>query len=166
MCTQKWQLGFWNLALNRRSWACAAHKVTYIYEPPERPVSVVSLFLFLQQSNLKTAVVLESSESVRNWKMENKYKIQIVLIATAISIFFFTTKFRRHGKKSRKSSSSCYLKTEPKPQHYFKRVLADNSYSPFKHLILNLSNDGTYFSTSEIASPYFLNLVSDFYLKP
>ncbi|GER53229.1 polynucleotidyl transferase [Striga asiatica] len=36
-----------------------------------------------------------------------------------------------------KRKKSCYLNTEHKPQHSFKRVLADNSYSQFKHLKLH-----------------------------
>lgn len=85
--------------------------------------------------------------------MENKEKIKIAFtlacFAAAISIFF-TTKYRKNRKQKQQSpnSSNCYLKTEPKPQHSFKRVLADNSYSPFKHLKLNDSMNGTFFFSS------------------
>ncbi|XP_057792686.1 protein RRP6-like 3 isoform X2 [Salvia miltiorrhiza] len=54
------------------------------------------------------------------------------LLALAISVhlikqFFANTKCKK----------PCYLITEPKPQYKFKRVLADNSYSQFKHLKLH-----------------------------
>ncbi|RAL41831.1 hypothetical protein DM860_009013 [Cuscuta australis] len=64
--------------------------------------------------------------------------------ALAISIFF-ASKINNNndGRRRRKSvgkpsSSLCYLKVdESKPQSVFKLVLADNSYSPFKHLSLH-----------------------------
>ncbi|KAG8387041.1 hypothetical protein BUALT_Bualt03G0211800 [Buddleja alternifolia] len=55
--------------------------------------------------------------------------------ALAISIRFIK-QFFFIIPKDRKKKSSCYLNTEPKPQYTFKRVLADNSYSQFKHLKL------------------------------
>ncbi|KAH9793193.1 protein RRP6-like 3 [Citrus sinensis] len=67
--------------------------------------------------------------------MEKKAKIKIAItIASlaAISILF-TRQQRRRRKLNQCSQYSCYLQSEPKPQHNFKRVLADNSYSPFKH---------------------------------
>ncbi|KAL9453654.1 hypothetical protein AB3S75_009292 [Citrus x aurantiifolia] len=67
--------------------------------------------------------------------MEKKAKIKIAItIASlaAISILF-TRQQRRRRKLNQRSQYSCYLQSEPKPQHNFKRVLADNSYSPFKH---------------------------------
>ncbi|KAA8526511.1 hypothetical protein F0562_008286 [Nyssa sinensis] len=74
--------------------------------------------------------------------MENKEKIKIAFtVACFAAIFiFFTTQYRKH-RKQKQSPNSCYLKTEQKPQDKFKRVLADNSYSPFKHLKLNDSNN-------------------------
>lgn len=41
---------------------------------------------------------------------------------------------------NKKRVKSCYLNTESKPQSTFKRVLADNSYSQFKHLKLQASD--------------------------
>ncbi|XP_058220289.1 protein RRP6-like 3 isoform X1 [Rhododendron vialii] len=69
--------------------------------------------------------------------MEYREKIKLgftIACLTVISIFL-TTQYRKHRKQKRQSqTTTCYLKTEPKPQNSFKRVLADNSYSPFKHL--------------------------------
>ncbi|XP_047341923.1 protein RRP6-like 3 isoform X2 [Impatiens glandulifera] len=73
--------------------------------------------------------------------MENRHKIKIVITfacLTALS-FFFAKQYRKKRKQSR---TCCYLKTESKPQASFKRVLADNSYSPFKHLKFSESNEG------------------------
>ncbi|XP_011100270.1 protein RRP6-like 3 isoform X2 [Sesamum indicum] len=56
-------------------------------------------------------------------------------LALVISIRFvgqFLMKSRR--------KKSCYLTTESKPQYAFKRVLADNSYSQFKHLKLHAAD--------------------------
>ncbi|KAA8524681.1 hypothetical protein F0562_011104 [Nyssa sinensis] len=83
--------------------------------------------------------------------MENKKKIKIaftVACLAAISMFL-TTQYRKH-RKQKKFWSSCYLKTEPKPQNKFKRVLADNSYAPFKHLKLSDSNN----ENSSSSHPY------------
>ncbi|KAB2613614.1 hypothetical protein D8674_035930 [Pyrus ussuriensis x Pyrus communis] len=66
-------------------------------------------------------------------------KIAVVALAslTALSVFFFA----RHQRRRRNANcrlSRCYLRADHlKPQYGFKRVLADNSYSPFKHLNLN-----------------------------
>ncbi|KAL6535911.1 Protein RRP6-like 3 [Orobanche hederae] len=53
-------------------------------------------------------------------------------IALAISLCFIKQFFINPKRKK-----SCYLNTEHKPQHGFKRVFADNSYSQFKHLDLH-----------------------------
>lgn len=53
------------------------------------------------------------------------------LLALAISIHLIIKQFFINPKKKQ----SCYLYAESKPQHSFKRVLADNSYSQFKHLL-------------------------------
>ncbi|KAK2980699.1 hypothetical protein RJ640_011319, partial [Escallonia rubra] len=72
--------------------------------------------------------------------MENKSKIKVaVAIAccwAAISVLLAARRKKRKQKQEQ-SSKPCYLKTEQKPQHAFKRVLADNSYSQFKHLKLH-----------------------------
>ncbi|KAF7805795.1 protein RRP6-like 3 isoform X1 [Senna tora] len=57
----------------------------------------------------------------------------------AISIYFAAR--YRSRRKQKSSSSLCYLRAEKKPQYAFKRVLADNSYTAFKHLKLNDSSD-------------------------
>ncbi|KAJ1404317.1 Ribonuclease H-like superfamily [Sesbania bispinosa] len=62
------------------------------------------------------------------------------LAAAALISIFFTARLRRRRRKQHESpSSSCYSHFEQKPQSAFKRVLADNSYAPFKHLSLNNS---------------------------
>ncbi|KAL9145069.1 hypothetical protein ABFS82_13G015000 [Erythranthe guttata] len=60
------------------------------------------------------------------------------LFAVVISIRFLKEYFTNS-----KRSNSCYLNAELKPQHAFKRVLADNSYSPFKHLKLHSADSLT-----------------------
>ncbi|CAK9158012.1 unnamed protein product [Ilex paraguariensis] len=78
--------------------------------------------------------------------MENKDKFKVALTVTlfaAVSIFF-TNQYRKHRRQQKQhSQNSCYLKTEPKPQNTFKRVLADNCYSPFKHLKLTTTDSTT-----------------------
>lgn len=75
--------------------------------------------------------------------MEKKAKqLNILVVAlaslTALSVFFLARERRRRKQKS--PQSRCYLRADhTKPQCGFKRVLADNTYSPFKHL--NLLND-------------------------
>lgn len=74
--------------------------------------------------------------------MENKQKMKLAVavacLAATISVIVATL-YKKPRKQSKPQSSSCYLKTQHKPQHSFKRVFADNSYSPFKHLNLNTS---------------------------
>ncbi|CAL5403457.1 unnamed protein product [Camellia sinensis] len=85
--------------------------------------------------------------------MENKTKIKIAFTIATIACFaaisvFITAQYRKQRKQKQQSRSTCYLKTEPKPQDAFKRVLADNSFSPFKHLnhnkAENLSSEHPY----------------------
>ncbi|CAI0550648.1 unnamed protein product [Linum tenue] len=64
---------------------------------------------------------------------KSKIKIAVTLIslaAAAVTIAFTAAHYRRR----RKTRSSCYLHAEGKPQFSFRRVLADNSFSHFKHL--------------------------------
>lgn len=73
-------------------------------------------------------------------KKAKQLKILVVALAslTALSVFFLARKRRRRKQKC--PQSRCYLRADhTKPQCGFKRVLADNTYSPFKHL--NLLND-------------------------
>lgn len=73
--------------------------------------------------------------------MEGKWKLKLAIsitITVVISIVF-AVQVQNHRKQRRKRSKPCYLATETpqKPQCNFKRVLADNSYSQFKHLKLH-----------------------------
>ncbi|XP_044502861.1 protein RRP6-like 3 isoform X3 [Mangifera indica] len=72
---------------------------------------------------------------------KDKIKIAVTVASLAVISIFFTTQYRRR-RKLKCPPSSCYLQTEPKPQHNFKRVLADNSYSPFKHAKNEKSSGG------------------------
>ncbi|KAJ0110469.1 hypothetical protein Patl1_02017 [Pistacia atlantica] len=63
---------------------------------------------------------------------KDRIKIAVTIASLAVISIFFTAQYRRR-RKLKCPSSSCYLQTGPKPQRNFKRVLADNSYSPFKH---------------------------------
>ncbi|KAM2916670.1 hypothetical protein FF1_045557 [Malus domestica] len=66
-------------------------------------------------------------------------KIAVVALAslTALSVFFFA-RHRRRRRNANCPLSRCYLRADHlKLQYGFKRVLADNSYSPYKHLNLN-----------------------------
>ncbi|KAM1010192.1 hypothetical protein ACFX2C_045699 [Malus domestica] len=66
-------------------------------------------------------------------------KIAVVALAslTALSVFLFA-RHRRRRRNANCPLSRCYLRADHlKLQYGFKRVLADNSYSPFKHLNLN-----------------------------
>ncbi|KAK9155705.1 hypothetical protein Sjap_003185 [Stephania japonica] len=68
--------------------------------------------------------------------MEAKQKLKLTLAfasLTVISIIAATHLLRRRNRRN-KSPKLCYLDSETKPQSGFKRVLAENSYTPFKHL--------------------------------
>ncbi|EXC01253.1 Exosome component 10 [Morus notabilis] len=86
--------------------------------------------------------------------MENtaKFKFFITIVSlSALSILFIAECRRRRRRQNKKRPrSSCYLRADPKPQFSFKRVLADNSYSAFKHL--NTSDSTTKDVGSEPAS--------------
>jgi cation-transporting P-type ATPase D len=72
--------------------------------------------------------------------MELKEKAKVVItVASLVAVtILFVTEYRRRRQRRKQTSSlsSCYLHSELKPQFGFKRVLADNSYSEFKHLKL------------------------------
>lgn len=79
--------------------------------------------------------------------MENRWKVGVIALTigslAALSILF-TAKYRRRRDKQKCPPSSCFVQADQtKPQHSFKRVIADNSYSPFKHLKLSESRNGT-----------------------
>ncbi|KAK9151762.1 hypothetical protein Syun_010071 [Stephania yunnanensis] len=68
--------------------------------------------------------------------MEAKQKLKLTLAfasLTVISIIAAAHLLGRRRTRRNKSPKLCYLDSETKPQTTFKRVLADNSYTPFKH---------------------------------
>ena len=69
-------------------------------------------------------------------ELHRKAKIALVVASLAALTIYFTARRRR---KQRSVRSSCYLRDDQKPQYAFKRVLADNSYSAFKHLKLDMN---------------------------
>ncbi|XP_023531755.1 protein RRP6-like 3 isoform X1 [Cucurbita pepo subsp. pepo] len=85
-------------------------------------------------------------------ELHRKAKIALVVASLAALTIYFTARRRR---KQRSVRSSCYLRDDQKPQYAFKRVLADNSYSAFKHLKLDMNTDNdvnSYPYESEILS--------------
>ncbi|KAG4206147.1 hypothetical protein ERO13_A04G144700v2 [Gossypium hirsutum] len=66
-------------------------------------------------------------------KKEKMKMLLTIASVAAISIFLTAHLFSRRRRKQRRSEIRCYLHCEPKSQLNFKRVLADNSYSPFNH---------------------------------
>ncbi|KAK9284591.1 hypothetical protein L1049_023767 [Liquidambar formosana] len=89
--------------------------------------------------------------------MENKEKIRIAFaIASFAALSIFLTAQYRRRRNRKCHPNSCYLHSEPKPQYAFKRVLADNSYSPFKHLKLNDSNN----ENSSNSHPYEVEITA------
>lgn len=77
-------------------------------------------------------------------ELQHKVKIALVVASFAALTILFTARRRR---KQRRVRSSCYLRDDQKPQYAFKRVLADNSYSAFKHFKLNMNTGITLFVT-------------------
>lgn len=77
--------------------------------------------------------------------MEDRVDIKLAFttLACFAAISFFLSSQYIKQRRRKLALNSCYLKTEIKPQDTFKRALADNSYSPFKHLKLNDLNNGT-----------------------
>lgn len=76
-------------------------------------------------------------------EMESGQRLRVVLAVASLAALtlFFALQHRRRRKQERRSGS-CYLWTDSKPQHTFKRVLTDNSYAPFKHLKVKDSDSG------------------------
>ncbi|KZV17721.1 hypothetical protein F511_01530 [Dorcoceras hygrometricum] len=62
-----------------------------------------------------------------------------VIAFTCFLALAISARLVKHLLVNRKRKKSCYLNTEPKPQNTFRRVLADNSFSQFKHLKLHAS---------------------------
>ncbi|KAK4741810.1 hypothetical protein SAY87_025398 [Trapa incisa] len=69
---------------------------------------------------------------------KQRVRVALTVASFAVLSIFFALQYRR--RKPQRRSSSCYLSADWKPQHSFKRVLADNSFAPFKHLKLKDSN--------------------------
>ncbi|KAL1106754.1 hypothetical protein V6Z11_D04G225300 [Gossypium hirsutum] len=84
-------------------------------------------------------------------KKEKMKMLLIIASVAAISIFFTAHLFSRR-RKQRRSEIRCYLHSEPKSQLNFKRVLADNSYSPFNHF--NRQSDSVKEKPSTLTHPY------------
>ncbi|KAF8108761.1 hypothetical protein N665_0104s0078 [Sinapis alba] len=66
--------------------------------------------------------------------VNEKVKLAITVASLVAATVLFVAEYRRRRRKQTSSVSSCYLHSDKKPQFGFKRVLADNSYSGFKHL--------------------------------
>ncbi|XP_071726113.1 protein RRP6-like 3 isoform X2 [Rutidosis leptorrhynchoides] len=84
--------------------------------------------------------------------MDNKIKMKLAItISSCLAVISILLANRYRKQRKRKQNlSSCYLKSEAKPQHNFKRVLANNSYAPFKHLKLDDSCSDLHPYESEI----------------
>ncbi|PIN22164.1 Ribonuclease D [Handroanthus impetiginosus] len=64
----------------------------------------------------------------------------LLFAATCFFALAFSIRFIKQFFMNPKRKKSCYLNTETKPQYAFKRVLADSSYSQFKHLKLDTAD--------------------------
>lgn len=69
--------------------------------------------------------------------MEKKIAITTTISCIAIITISIVLANRFRKRRRKQKLSWCYLKSEAKPQSDFKRVLANNSYAPFKHLKLD-----------------------------
>lgn len=85
-------------------------------------------------------------------KKEKMKMLLTIASVAAISIFLTAHLFSRRRRKQRRSEIRCYLHCEPKSQLNFKRVLADNSYSPFNHF--NRQSDSVKEKPSTLTHPY------------
>ncbi|CAN6843024.1 unnamed protein product [Brassica oleracea] len=74
--------------------------------------------------------------------VNEKVQLAITVASLVAATVLFAAEYRRRRRKPTSSPSSCYLHSETKPQFGFKRVLADNSYSGFKHLKKKKLEDG------------------------
>lgn len=116
-----------------------------------------------QQARQKTRIT--NNKKKKQMEKKAKIKIAITIASLAAISILFTRQQRRRRKLNQCPQYSCYLQSEPKPQHNFKRVLADNSYSPFKH-----ANKGAFlklyfhFIIISFITLFFFVLV--FYLNP
>lgn len=75
---------------------------------------------------------------------ENKLRATpLVIAATCFFALAISVHFIKQFMASSRRKRPCYLISESKPQFKFKRVLADNSYSQFKHLKLHAADSIT-----------------------
>ena len=75
--------------------------------------------------------------------VNEKVKLAITVASLVAATILLAAEYRRRRRRKQTSSpSSCYLHSDMKPQFGFKRVLADNSYSGFKHLKKKKLEDG------------------------
>ncbi|KAK9056710.1 hypothetical protein SSX86_024072 [Deinandra increscens subsp. villosa] len=83
--------------------------------------------------------------------MKSKFNLKIAFTISCLAVvsILLANKFRKQRKR-KQNISSCYLKSEEKPQQNFKRVLANNSYAPFKHLKLDENSSNLHPYESQI----------------
>ncbi|KAH6785648.1 hypothetical protein C2S51_038103 [Perilla frutescens var. frutescens] len=84
---------------------------------------------------------------------DNLRAAPLIIAATFFFALAVSVHFIKHFLANPKRKKSCYLNSESKPQHKFKRVLADNSYSQFKHLKLHAADSITKEECSDV-HPY------------
>ncbi|XP_039019103.1 protein RRP6-like 3 isoform X2 [Hibiscus syriacus] len=93
---------------------------------------------------------------------DKKEKLKILLTiasVAAISIFITARLVRRRRRfNQRRPQIPCYLHSEIKPPLSFKRVLADNSYSPFSHF--NSQPDSVNEKSPNLTHPYEAEIAS------
>ncbi|KAL8238235.1 hypothetical protein R6Q59_019316 [Mikania micrantha] len=83
--------------------------------------------------------------------MESQVNLKIAFTISCLAVVsILLANILRKQRNRKQNISSCYLKSEAKPQHNFKRVLANNSYAPFKHLKLDESSSDLHPYESEI----------------
>ncbi|KAL2476769.1 Polynucleotidyl transferase [Abeliophyllum distichum] len=74
----------------------------------------------------------------------DKLRLAFTIIISSFFALLIPIVFTRKFLKRQKQEKNCYLNTESKAQSIFKRVLADNSYSQFKHLKLQAESNEEY----------------------
>ncbi|KAG0477290.1 hypothetical protein HPP92_014131 [Vanilla planifolia] len=67
------------------------------------------------------------------WNDSFKLEVVIACVAISFATLLLTSGIYRRWKRRRSGASLCYSDPEVKPQNRFKHLLADNSYTPFKH---------------------------------
>nr|GEY84136.1 protein RRP6-like 3 isoform X1 [Tanacetum cinerariifolium] len=85
--------------------------------------------------------------------MELKDKIKVLVTVSCVTVLATVIKILldKRDRRLKDELNSCYLKTEEaKCQQMFKRVLANNSYSPFKHFKIHENSTDLHPYESEI----------------